>query len=72
VLGGCLYVVGTHVSEGSVERYDVASDTWTAAAAMDMPEGRSMFAAVIIKSAGPVEDQDLFDALIVKASIGRD
>jgi hypothetical protein len=72
VLGGCLYVVGTHVSEGSVERYDVASDTWTAAAAMDMPEGRSMFGAVIVGSADRVEEQDLFDALIAKASIGRD
>ncbi len=53
----------------SVERYDVATDTWTAVE--DMIEGRGFHCAVTIKSAaGPAEDQDLFDSLIAKA-MGR-
>jgi hypothetical protein len=50
----------------SVERYDVASNTWRAVA--DMLEGRKFFIGVTIGSAGPAEEQDLFDALITKAS----
>jgi hypothetical protein len=50
----------------SVERYDAGTDTWTAVA--DMLEGRKLFAAVTIPAAGPAEEQNLFDALIAKAT----
>jgi hypothetical protein len=66
VLGGILYAAGGHSDISSVERYDMATDTWTAVA--DMLEGRSSFGAVTIESAGPVEEQDLFDSLIAEAS----
>jgi hypothetical protein len=49
-----------------VERYDVATDTWTAVA--DTLEGRNSFSTVTIGSAGPAKEQDLFDSLIDKAS----
>jgi N-acetylneuraminic acid mutarotase len=65
VLGGCLYAAGGFGSESSVERYDVASNTWMALA--NMLERRYAFSAVTIGSAGPVEEQDLFDSLITKA-----
>jgi hypothetical protein len=64
VLGGCLYAAGG-VSEDTVERYDAASDTWTEVA--DMLEERLSCGAVTIGSAGPAEEQDLFDSLIIKA-----
>jgi hypothetical protein len=51
----------------SVERYDVASDTWATVA--DMLKGRSLCSAVTIRSTGPVGEQDLFDSLIVKDGI---
>jgi hypothetical protein len=63
---GCLYTAGGIHAMSSVERYDVASNTWTAVA--DMLEGRDCFSAVTIGSAGPVVEQDLFDSLIAKAS----
>jgi hypothetical protein len=67
VLGGCLYAAGSVEGDGaSVERYDVASDTWTAVA--NMLTGRDGFCAITIGSAGPAEEQDLFDSLIAKAS----
>jgi N-acetylneuraminic acid mutarotase len=65
VMAGSLFVSGGRHSRASMERYDVAADTWTAVASMR--EGRDSFAAVSIKSAGPTEDQDLFDALIATA-----
>jgi hypothetical protein len=52
----------------SVERYDVAADTWTAIA--DSPHYlRIEFRSVIIsiESAGLAEEQDLFDSLIAEA-----
>jgi hypothetical protein len=49
----------------SVERYDVATDTWTAVA--DTLEERYVFGAVTIGSAGLAEEQDLFDSLIGRA-----
>jgi hypothetical protein len=49
-----------------VERYDAGTDTWTTVA--DMLEGRSLFRAVTIPSAGLAEEQNLFDALIAKAT----
>jgi hypothetical protein len=61
VLGGCLYAG----SSRGVERYDAATNTWTAVA--NMPEERSDFRAVVIGSAGLAEEQDLFDSLIAKA-----
>jgi N-acetylneuraminic acid mutarotase len=72
VLGGCMYVTGGDRGEypTSVERYEVTSDTWTVTVA-DMLEGRRYSSAVTIGSAGPVEDQDLFDSLIAKASSRR-
>jgi hypothetical protein len=67
VLGGCLHVAGGDgASSTLVERYVVATDTWTAVA--DMLEGRATFCAVTIRSAEPAEDQDLFDSLIDKAA----
>jgi hypothetical protein len=69
VVDGCLNVAGGQDMNSSVERYDVASDTWTAMA--DMPEGRNFFGAVTIRPTGPVEEQDLFDSLITKASRQR-
>jgi hypothetical protein len=68
VLAGCLYAAGGWRPSGraSVERYDVASDTWTAVA--ELSEGRSNFCAVTIGSSGLAVEQDLFDSLIAKAS----
>jgi hypothetical protein len=66
VVGGCLYAAG---GSQSVERYDTASNTWTAVA--NMLDGRLLFGAVTIGSSGPAEEQDLFDSLIAKASSGR-
>jgi hypothetical protein len=72
VLAGCLYAAGGFQpsSVSSVERYDVAADTWTAVA--DFSEGRFNFCAVTIGFSGPAAEQDLFDSLIAKASsLGR-
>jgi hypothetical protein len=67
VLGRCLYVAGgVRNSSLSVERYDVATETWTAVA--NMLEGRIDLCAVTIGSAESAEGQDLFDSLIVKAA----
>jgi N-acetylneuraminic acid mutarotase len=69
VLGGCLYTSGGGLpreSYSSVERYDAASNTWTIVG--NMLEGRQFSGAVTIGSEGPAEKQDLFDALIAKAS----
>jgi hypothetical protein len=49
-----------------VERYDVASNTWEAVA--NMLEGRVYFHAVTIGTAGPTEEQNLFDSIIAKVS----
>jgi hypothetical protein len=56
VVGECLYFAGGKDAMSSVERYDVASDTWTAVA--DMLEGRSRSRAVTIGSAVTVEEQN--------------
>jgi hypothetical protein len=68
VLAGYLYAAGgIHPpSISSVERYDVASDTWTVM--VGFIEDRSSSCAVTIGSSGPAEEQDLFDLLITKAS----
>jgi hypothetical protein len=69
VLGGYLYAAGGAADDFgafSVERYDVAANTWTKVA--DMLEGRDHFCAVTVGPAGPAEEQDLFDVLIAKAS----
>jgi N-acetylneuraminic acid mutarotase len=66
VLGGCLHVAGGNENSTSVERYEVANDAWTAVA--DMLECRRLFGAVTILAAGPAEEQNLNDALIVKAT----
>jgi hypothetical protein len=67
VVGGCLHATGgVGSARSNVERYDVATDTWTAVA--DMLEGRYYSCAVTIGSADPVEEQDLFDSLIAKAA----
>jgi hypothetical protein len=67
VLGGRLHVAGGmgHISS-TVERYDAITDTWTGVASM--LEGRYACGAVTIGSAGPTEEQGLFDSLIDKAS----
>jgi hypothetical protein len=64
VVDGGLYAAKGFEGSRSVERYDAATDTWTAVA--DMLEGRYAFGAVTIGSAGPAEEQDLFDSLIDK------
>jgi hypothetical protein len=68
VLAGCLYAAGgcEPSSISSVERYDVASDTWMAVA--DFSEGRSSCCAIAVGHTGPATEQDLFDSLIAKAS----
>jgi hypothetical protein len=66
VLGEDLCAGGGSGNMSAVERYDVTTDTWTTIA--DMLEERSYFGAVTIGTVGPIEEQDLFDALIVKAS----
>jgi hypothetical protein len=65
VLEGCLYSAG---GDGvlRVERYDMASDTWTAV--VDMLEGRSHHRAVTVGNITPAEERDLFDSLISKAT----
>jgi hypothetical protein len=68
VLGGCLYMAGGGYNRStSVDRYDVASNTWTPVA--NMLETQDSFCAVTIGSAGPAEEQDLFDSLIAKSSV---
>jgi hypothetical protein len=52
-------------SPSTVERYDAATDTWTAVS--NMLEGRHSFGAVTIGPTGPAKEQDLFDSLIAKA-----
>jgi hypothetical protein len=50
----------------TVERYDVASKTWTAV--MDMFEERKSFGAVTIGSTELADEQNLFDSIITKAA----
>jgi hypothetical protein len=69
VFGGFLYVAGGVGDSSTVERYDVATDTWAAVAGM--LEGRDGFCAVTTGSADPAEEQDLFDSLIAKAARER-
>jgi hypothetical protein len=73
VLGKCLYAAESEYNwtedSASVERYDVASNTWTLVA--NMLEGRCAFGACVIGSAGAAEEQDLFDSLIAKVSDRR-
>jgi N-acetylneuraminic acid mutarotase len=66
VLCGCLYVVGGIGLSAAVQRYNAATDAWTAVA--NMLQARRSYGAVTIGSAGPAEDQDLFDSLIAKAA----
>jgi N-acetylneuraminic acid mutarotase len=65
VLGGRLYSEGGTWGGSTVERYNVASNSWEAVA--DMHEGRQLCGAVTIKSFFP-EEQGLFDLLITKAA----
>jgi hypothetical protein len=69
VLGGCLYGAGGIGHPSSMERYDVATDTWTAVS--NMLVNRFDCCAVTIGSADSAEDQDLFDLLIAKAARER-
>jgi hypothetical protein len=66
VLDGCVHAVGGHPNVSSVERYDAGTDTWMAVA--DMLEGRRVSGAVTISAGGPVKEQNLFNALIAKAT----
>jgi hypothetical protein len=63
---GSLYVAGGIRNGHSVERYDVATDSWTVMA--DMLEGRSFFRAATIQPPVPAEKQDLFDALMTQVT----
>jgi hypothetical protein len=67
VIQGILYTAGGQGAPSNVERYDVASDTWTAVG--NMHESRYFFTSVAVASTGPAEEQDLFDSLIAKASM---
>jgi hypothetical protein len=66
VLDGRVYAAGGDANSSSVERYDVGADAWMAVA--DLLKGRRQFGAVTITAAGPAEEQNLFDALIAKAT----
>jgi N-acetylneuraminic acid mutarotase len=69
VVGGRLYVAGGSGRFNlSVERYHMASNTWTIMS--NMHELRGFFGAVTIGSVGSVEQEDIFDSLIAKASRG--
>jgi hypothetical protein len=50
-----------------VERYDVDTDTWTAVA--NMLEERRASCSATIGSAGPAEEEDLFERLIATANM---
>jgi uncharacterized repeat protein (TIGR03803 family) len=67
VLANFLYAAGGGgpSTSGSVERYDVATNTWTVVE--NMLEKRTNFQAVCIESTGPTAEQDPFDSLIAKA-----
>jgi hypothetical protein len=70
VLAGCLHVAGgvnNASALASVERYDVAINTWTPVA--DLLEGRRSLEAVCIESHGPSEEQDLFESLIARTLV---
>jgi hypothetical protein len=71
VLADSLYAAGgkDESASASMERYDVAANTWTVVA--EMLEGRSLSRAICIKPEGPTEEQDLFDSLIAKALTQR-
>jgi hypothetical protein len=65
VLGGNLYLAGGAYNCKGVERYDVATNSWSAVE--NMLGGRTSFGAVTSGPSGPSEEQDLFDCLIAKA-----
>jgi hypothetical protein len=67
VVGGCLYIAGGTTLRDSVQRYNVASATWTDVE--NMLEIRRSSCAVTIESAAcwPGEE-DLFESLITRAS----
>jgi hypothetical protein len=67
-LSGCLHVVRRMRSASTIERYDVATDTWTAMT--DLPHGWIACNAIGIESC-PAEEQDLFDSLIAQAAARR-
>jgi kelch-like protein 17 (actinfilin)/kelch-like protein 20 len=66
ILGGRLHAAGGSENGANVERYDMDTDTWTAVA--DMLEDRTASRSVTIGSAGPAEEEDLFDKLIAVAN----
>jgi N-acetylneuraminic acid mutarotase len=71
VLNGSLYVAGGlgNGNRSSVERYDIATDTWTDMA--DMLKERAFCGAATIQPVGPAQEQDLFDQLITQANKHR-
>jgi hypothetical protein len=64
-LCGCLYAAGDFASPHVMERYDIATDTWSAVA--NMLERRDSFGAVAIGSNENMKERNLFDSLIAKA-----
>jgi N-acetylneuraminic acid mutarotase len=65
VLGGVIYVVGGFDGEdrlSSMERYSVASDSWSAVDGGELGTARSTFEARVVRL-----EVDLFDSLIAKA-----
>jgi N-acetylneuraminic acid mutarotase len=71
VLADSLYAAGGEDGSAreSMERYDLAANTWTVVA--EMLEGRSLCRAICIEHEGSTEEQDLFDSLIAKALTQR-
>jgi N-acetylneuraminic acid mutarotase len=65
LLHGSLYAAGGFESS-SVERYDVADNTWTTVA--DMLESRWFCGAAILTCPSETEEENLFDSLIDKAT----
>jgi N-acetylneuraminic acid mutarotase len=65
VLGGSIYVVGGFDGEdrlSSMERYSVASDSWSEVGGGELATARSPFCAHVVRL-----EVDLFDSLIAKA-----
>jgi hypothetical protein len=67
-LGGIIYVAGGYhyqIEHSSVERYCVASDTWTLVKSMEMEAARSHFGTIVLEGG---DEMDFFDHLIAEAS----
>jgi hypothetical protein len=69
VLGGSMYAVGGYDgnnSLSSMERYSVASDSWSEVLGGELSTARDLLKAIVVRL-----EPDLFDTLIAKARNGR-